>query len=166
MYRLPYSFNCFPAACKTYYETVRRNFRFSQPDLAVEAEAVKNAARSRQRRKRLLEARQSVLVPDDMDFWRGVTIDLMSDEEDCIQEGVSGWIVRPPFFRSEELSNLCARLQDCLDSNPKYTATHRRRLPVVGAHSDRMPPTAYPSEAAERHLNPLLMPQAPARYRL
>ncbi|KAJ8416544.1 hypothetical protein AAFF_G00358320 [Aldrovandia affinis] len=39
------------SACKTYYETVRRNFRFSQPDLAVQAEAVKNAARSRQRRK-------------------------------------------------------------------------------------------------------------------
>ncbi|KAJ8379209.1 hypothetical protein AAFF_G00223210 [Aldrovandia affinis] len=59
----------------------------NEADLAVQAEAVKNAARSRQRRKRLLEARQSVLVPDYMDFWRGVTIDLMSDEEDCIQEG-------------------------------------------------------------------------------
>ncbi|KAJ8393975.1 hypothetical protein AAFF_G00055080 [Aldrovandia affinis] len=63
-------------------------------------------------------------------------------------------------------SPTCARLQDCLDSNPKYTATHRRRLPIVGAHPDRMPPTAYPSEAAERHFNPLLMPQAPARHRL
>lgn len=42
-----------PAACKTYYETIRRNFRYSQPDLAAQAEAMKTAARSRQRRKRV-----------------------------------------------------------------------------------------------------------------
>ncbi|KAL7395649.1 hypothetical protein ABVT39_020810 [Epinephelus coioides] len=40
------------SACKTYYETVRRNFRYSKPDLADQAAAIKNSARSRQRRKR------------------------------------------------------------------------------------------------------------------
>ncbi|KAL7399955.1 hypothetical protein ABVT39_004297 [Epinephelus coioides] len=41
------------AACKTYYETVRRNFRYSKPDLADQAAAIKNSALSRQRRKRV-----------------------------------------------------------------------------------------------------------------
>ena len=44
---------CLPAACKTYYETVCRSFRFKQPDLASQAVAVKSSARSRLRRKRV-----------------------------------------------------------------------------------------------------------------
>ena len=31
---IPLSFNCFPAACKTYYETVHRSFRYKQPHVA------------------------------------------------------------------------------------------------------------------------------------
>ncbi|MEQ2232483.1 hypothetical protein ILYODFUR_011871 [Ilyodon furcidens] len=61
---------------------VRRNFRCSQPDHAEKATAIKKSARCRSRRKRLLEARQSVLEAEELAFWKGVTIDLMSDEED------------------------------------------------------------------------------------
>ncbi|TDH04035.1 hypothetical protein EPR50_G00148050 [Perca flavescens] len=115
-------------ACKTYYETVRRSFRYKQPDLASQAEAVKSSARSRSRRKRLLEARQSVLAEDEVDLWKCATIDLMSDEEDGIVDSVSGWIVRPPSSRSQELTELCATLQSRLEVIPKYRAMHHRRL--------------------------------------
>ncbi|KAF3692289.1 putative protein C14orf93 Precursor [Channa argus] len=146
------------AACKTYYETVRRNFRYSHPDLAAQAAAMKSSARSRQRRKRLLEARQSVLSAEEVDFWRGITIDMMSDEEDGTCEGISGWIVRPPSFLSQELADLCAKLQARLEANPKYAATHHRRL-QIGPHSDRLPPNTYDSDAGKKHFNVNLMPQ-------
>uniref|UniRef100_A0A8P4K7R4 Uncharacterized protein n=1 Tax=Dicentrarchus labrax TaxID=13489 RepID=A0A8P4K7R4_DICLA len=99
------------SACKTYYET-RRSFR---PDLAPQAEAVKSSAQGRPRRKRirlflLLEARQSVLDEEEGELWKSATIDLMSDAEDGNVGGVSGWIVRPPSFRSQELTELCATL--------------------------------------------------------
>ncbi|XP_041960217.1 uncharacterized protein LOC121718884 isoform X11 [Alosa sapidissima] len=132
------------SACKTYYETVRRNFRYKQPDLASQAETAKSSARSRSRRKRLLEARQSVLAEDEVELWKSATIDLMSDEEDGIVDGVSGWIVRPPSFRSQELTELCATLQSRLEAIPKYRATHHRRL-LKGPNSDRMPPVTYSS---------------------
>ncbi|XP_052005340.1 uncharacterized protein C14orf93-like [Xyrauchen texanus] len=135
------------SACKTYYETVRRSFRYKQPDLASQAEAVKSSARSRARRKRLLEARQSVLAEDEVGLWKCATIDVMSDEEDGIVGGVSGWIVRPPSFRSQELTELCATLQSRLEAMPKYRATHHRRL-QNGPNSDRI---TYSSEAENRH---------------
>ncbi|CAM4670927.1 unnamed protein product [Leuciscus chuanchicus] len=97
-------------AFKTYYTTVRRSFRYKQPDLALQAEAVVNSARSRARRKTLLKARQSVLAEDEVGLRKCATIDLMSDEEDGIVGGVSGWIVRPPSCRSQELTELCATL--------------------------------------------------------
>ncbi|XP_052005699.1 uncharacterized protein C14orf93 homolog [Xyrauchen texanus] len=134
------------SACKTYYETVRRSFRYKQPDLASQAEAVKSSARSRARRKRLLEARQSVLAEDEVGLWKCATIDLMSDEEDGIVGRVSGWIVRPS-FHSQELTELCATLQSRLEAMPKYRATHHRRL-QNGPHSDRI---TYSSEAENRH---------------
>lgn len=140
------------SACKTYYETVRRNFRYSQPDLADQAAAIKNSARSRQRRKRLLEARRSVLATtEEVDFWRGITIDMMSDEEDHSVDREVGWIVRPPSFRSHKLSDLCGRLQERLEMNPKYVATHHKRL-HIGSPSDRLAPTQYDPDAAKRHL--------------
>ncbi|XP_034466278.1 uncharacterized protein C14orf93 homolog [Hippoglossus hippoglossus] len=77
------------SACKTYFGTIRRKFRYSQPDLEALGAALKSSARSRQRRKRLLGARKSVLVPDDAEFWRGTTIDMMSDEEDGSSDGSS-----------------------------------------------------------------------------
>ncbi|KAF1376191.1 hypothetical protein PFLUV_G00207510 [Perca fluviatilis] len=142
------------SACKTYYETVRKNFKYKQPDLASRAEAVKSSARSRSRRKRLLEARQSVLAEDEVDLWKSASVDLMSDEEDGIVDGVSGWIVRPPSFRSQELTELCAKLQSRLEAIPKYRATHHRRL-QNGPNSDRRPPVTYSSEAANGHLTVL-----------
>ncbi|XP_030018525.1 uncharacterized protein C14orf93 homolog [Sphaeramia orbicularis] len=139
------------AACKTYYETVRRNYRYSQPDLAGQAEAMKVSARNRQRRKRLLEARRGELAnKEEMDMWKGVTIDLMSDEEDGTADGMSGWIVRPPSFRSVELSNLCEVLQQRLEENPKYVATHHKRL-CTGPPSDRVAPSHYDPDARKKH---------------
>ncbi|MEQ2275424.1 hypothetical protein XENORESO_003202 [Xenotaenia resolanae] len=43
----------------------------------------------------LLEARQSVLEAEELTFWKGVTIDLMSDEEYGSFEGASGWMAAP-----------------------------------------------------------------------
>ncbi|XP_058251557.1 uncharacterized protein C14orf93 homolog [Hemibagrus wyckioides] len=108
--------------------TMHRNFRYSQPDLANVAAANMTSTQSCQRRKRLLEARQSVLAVDEMDFWRGITADMMSDEEDGAVDGVSGWIVRPPSICSQELSNLCVKLQTRLEASPKYAALHHRHL--------------------------------------
>ncbi|KAF1374298.1 hypothetical protein PFLUV_G00248530 [Perca fluviatilis] len=62
-------------------------------------QAVKSSARSRARRKRLLEARQNVL---------------------------DGLCDLPPFFPFTEL---CATLQSRLELIQKYRATHHRRLP-------------------------------------
>jgi hypothetical protein len=56
-----------------------------------------------------------VLAEDEVGLWKCATIDLMSDEEDGIVGGVSGWIVRPPSFRSQELTELCATLQSRLE---------------------------------------------------
>ncbi|KAM4740473.1 uncharacterized protein C14orf93-like [Anableps anableps] len=145
------------SACKTYFETVRRNFRYQQPHLAHKAVSLKNSSKSRQRRKRLLAARQSVLKAEELELWRGVTVDLMSDEEDGASEGKFGWIVRRPSFRSKELGDLCAALQSRLDACPKYNATHHQRL-RSGPDSDRMPPTSYSAEAAKRHFLPESMP--------
>ncbi|MEQ2301013.1 hypothetical protein AMECASPLE_031709 [Ameca splendens] len=134
---------CFPAVCKTHYETVRRNFLYSQPDHAEKAAAIKTSARCRSRRKRLLEARLTVLEAEELAFRKGVTIDLISDEEDGSFEGASGWIVRPPSFRSQELSDLCLKLQRRLEADPKYSLTHHKRL-HIGEFSERTPPSHGP----------------------
>ncbi|XP_077953509.1 uncharacterized protein LOC144390899 [Gasterosteus aculeatus] len=84
------------SACKTYFETVRRSFRFSQPEHSLRAEASKNSARSRARRKRLLESRQSALADDEVELWKSATVELTSDGGDGVVGGVSGWIVRSP----------------------------------------------------------------------
>ncbi|XP_060927717.1 uncharacterized protein C14orf93-like [Limanda limanda] len=145
------------SACKTYYATVRRNFCYGQPEFEHLGTVRKSSARTRQRRKRLLVARQSVLVPDEVEFWSGITIDMMSDEEDGTSEGVFGWIVRPPSFRSQELSDLCARLQTRLEADPKYTVMRHRRL-YTGADSDRLPPKSYNHENAKNHFKPERLP--------
>ncbi|XP_054860916.1 uncharacterized protein C14orf93-like [Amphiprion ocellaris] len=146
------------SACKTYFETLRRNFRYSQPSMADQAGAMKSSARSRQRRKRLLDARKTVLAPEEVELWRNITTDMMSDEEDGSVDGVSGWIVRPPSFRSQELTDLCAALQARLEADMKYTALHHRRL-RSGQPSDRMMPNKYDPAAAKRHFKPELMPK-------
>ncbi len=85
-----------------------------------------------------------------MDFWRGVTIDMMSDEEDDTVDREAGWIVKPPSFRSQELSNLCSSLQERLEQNPKYVVTHHKRL-RTGSPSERLAPTQYDPDAVKRH---------------
>ncbi len=76
----------------------------------------------------LLEASRCVLTTkEEMDFWQQITTDL-SDEKDDTVEGEAGWIVRPPSFCSQELSNLCRRLWEELEGNPNYVATHRKWL--------------------------------------
>ncbi|MEQ2271717.1 hypothetical protein XENORESO_008242 [Xenotaenia resolanae] len=75
------------SGCKTHYGMVRRNFLYSQPDHAEKAAAIKTSARCWSRRKRLLEARLTGLEAEELAFWNGVTIDLMSDEEDGSFEG-------------------------------------------------------------------------------
>ncbi|XP_058269872.1 uncharacterized protein C14orf93 homolog [Hemibagrus wyckioides] len=101
-----------------------------QPGRAIASvsAAHETSARSRQRRKRLLKARQSVLAADEAGFWRGITADMMSDEEDGAVDGVSWWIVRPPSFRSQEFSNLSAKMQTRLEASPKCAALHHRHL--------------------------------------
>ncbi|KAL1249417.1 hypothetical protein QQF64_020422 [Cirrhinus molitorella] len=74
-------------ACKIYYETLCSNVRYNQR--VNVAASPKTLARSRQRRKRLLEARQSVLAADEVDFWRGITVDMISDEESA--EWITFW---------------------------------------------------------------------------
>ena len=92
----------------------------------------------------LLEARQSVTA-DELDFGRGITIDMISDNEAATFEGVSRWAVKPPSFRGRNLTGLCATLQARLDTSQKYTATHR-----TGPNFDRMLPNTCDSEAKKR----------------
>ncbi|CAM4428519.1 unnamed protein product [Leuciscus chuanchicus] len=99
--------------------------------------------------RELLEARQSVLAEDEVGIWKCATIDLMSDEEDGIVGGVSGWIVQPPSFRSQELTELCATLQSRLEATPKYRATHHRRF-RSGSNLERAPLDTYSSEDENR----------------
>ncbi|XP_063060732.1 uncharacterized protein LOC134453911 [Engraulis encrasicolus] len=117
--------NTVEAACKTYFENVRRSYRYSKPEFSSKAEAARQSSKSRSRRKRLLEARRTVLRDGEGEIFKSATVDLMSDEEDGVVNGVAGWIVRPPPSRSQELSELCAVLQARLEANPKY---HHRRL--------------------------------------
>ncbi|KAG7322110.1 hypothetical protein KOW79_014968 [Hemibagrus wyckioides] len=51
-----------------------------QPGRAIASvsAAHETSARSRQRRKRLLKARQSVLAADEAGFWRGITADMIA----------------------------------------------------------------------------------------
>ncbi|XP_051816906.1 uncharacterized protein C14orf93-like [Acanthochromis polyacanthus] len=126
--------------------------------MADQAEAIKSSARSRQRRKRLLDARKTVLAPDEEEFWNGITADMKSDEEDGSVDGVHGWIVWPPSFRSQELSNLCAALQARLEADGRYTALHHRRF-YNGQPSERLKPLKYDRAAARKHFIPELMPE-------
>ncbi|KAL7401718.1 hypothetical protein ABVT39_003753 [Epinephelus coioides] len=52
---------------------------------------------------------------------------------------------------SHKLSDICGRLQERLEMNPKYVATHHKRL-HIGSPSDRLAPTQYDPDAAKRHL--------------
>lgn len=54
------------------------------------------------------------------------TVDLMLNEEDEIVERKLHWVVRPPRFRSEELTALCKVLQGSLEADRRFQATHTR----------------------------------------
>ncbi|GAA6087807.1 uncharacterized protein C14orf93 homolog [Tachysurus ichikawai] len=88
--------NAFFVACKRYYETVHRHFPYSQPKLAGVSTATKTSAWRLQKRKSPLPPRQSVLAVDEVDLWKGITANMMSDGEDGSIDGVSGWIVFQP----------------------------------------------------------------------
>lgn len=98
-----------------------------------------------------------MLKAEELELRRGVTTELMSDEEDGALDGTYGWIVRRPSFRRKELGDLCTALQSRLDSSPKYNATHHQRL-RFGPDSDRPPPSNYSGEAAKRHFKPEALP--------
>ena len=95
----------------------------------------------------LLKARQSVLADEEVELWKSATVDLMSDEEDGVVGGVSGWIVRSPPFRRPDLTELCVKLQSRLEAMPKYRATHSRRLHIGPASEGMLPVTSNPEEA-------------------
>ncbi|ROL45639.1 hypothetical protein DPX16_17755 [Anabarilius grahami] len=67
-------------------------------------------------------ARSKTEFEDEVGLWKCATIDLMSDEEDGIVGGVSGWIVRPPSFRSQELTERHAAVEIRGDSKVQGNA--------------------------------------------
>ncbi|ROL55315.1 hypothetical protein DPX16_8946 [Anabarilius grahami] len=67
-------------------------------------------------------ARSKTEFEDEVGLWKCANIDLMSDEEDGIIDGVSGWIVRPPSFRSQELTERHAAVEIRGDSKVQGNA--------------------------------------------
>ncbi|KAG7330469.1 hypothetical protein KOW79_006691 [Hemibagrus wyckioides] len=116
--------------------TMHRNFRYSQPDLANVAAANMTSTQSCQRRKRLLEARQSVLAVDEMDFWRGITADMMSDEEDGAVDGVSGWIGTSVYQLNVQPVEECLTSQLRVTESPSVSQLDGDTLTTASATSD------------------------------
>ncbi|CAH1233388.1 C14orf93 [Branchiostoma lanceolatum] len=151
------------AACVAYYHTIRRKYLDSQPENVERSTKQKDGKRLRSRRKRLLESREGVLGSDEeRALWKGVVPDLMSDEEDGEFDGRPVWTVKPPAFRSDELSALCATLQTRLQSDAKFRASHTRQQRAEHQlFSERLPPTNYDPERARRHLRAAEQPTSP-----
>ncbi|XP_004698529.1 uncharacterized protein C14orf93 homolog [Echinops telfairi] len=119
-------------ACVAYFLTKRREYRNSLNPFKGLKE--KEEKKLRSRRYRLFANRSSIMRhfgPEDQHLWKDVTEELMSDEEDSLNEpGV--WVARPPRFRAQRLTELCYHL----DANSKHgTKTNR----VYGPPSDRLP---------------------------
>ncbi|KAI8516779.1 hypothetical protein Bbelb_053600 [Branchiostoma belcheri] len=149
-------------ACVSYYETIRRRHVQSRPENVEKSAKQKSEKCHRSRRKRLLEARAGVLQKEEeASLWKGVTADLMSDEEGCEVNGVKMWLVKPPFFRSPQLTDLCNTLQARLDADPKYRESHTSRRTEEGVFSTRAPPKNYNSERASQHLLQTSTPRLP-----
>ncbi|XP_039353142.1 uncharacterized protein C14orf93 homolog isoform X2 [Mauremys reevesii] len=119
-------------ACVAYFLTKRREYRNSLNPFKGLKE--KEEKKLRSRRYRLFANRAGVarlLGPEEQRLWRGVTEELMSDEEDSPSEpGV--WVARSPRFRAAPLTQLCYRL----DINAKHGAKANR---VYGPPSERLP---------------------------
>ncbi|XP_049624572.1 uncharacterized protein C14orf93 homolog [Suncus etruscus] len=119
-------------ACVAYFLTKRREYRNSLNPFKGLKE--KEDKKLRSRRYRLFANRSSIMRhfgPEDQRLWKDVTEELMSDEEDSLNEpGV--WVARPPRFRAQRLTELCYHL----DANSKHGAKANR---VYGPPSDRLP---------------------------
>ncbi|XP_066133537.1 uncharacterized protein C14orf93 homolog isoform X2 [Saccopteryx bilineata] len=119
-------------ACVAYFLTKRREYRNSLNPFKGLKE--KEEKKLRSRRYRLFANRSSIMRhfgPEDQRLWKEVTEELMSDEEDSLNEpGV--WVARPPRFRAQRLTELCYHL----DANSKHGTKANR---VYGPPSDRLP---------------------------
>ncbi|XP_058914709.1 uncharacterized protein C14orf93 homolog isoform X1 [Kogia breviceps] len=119
-------------ACVAYFLTKRREYRNSLNPFKGLKE--KEEKKLRSRRYRLFANRSSIMRhfgPEDQRLWKDVTEELMSDEEDSLNEpGV--WVARPPRFRAQHLTRLCYHL----DANSKHGTKANR---VYGPPSDRLP---------------------------
>ncbi|XP_004864245.1 uncharacterized protein C14orf93 homolog isoform X3 [Heterocephalus glaber] len=119
-------------ACVAYFLTKRREYRNSLNPFKGLKE--KEEKKLRSRRYRLFANRSSIMRhfgPEDQCLWKDVTEELMSDEEDSLNEpGV--WVARPPRFRAQRLTELCYHL----DANSKHGTKANR---VYGPPSDRLP---------------------------
>ncbi|XDV22965.1 hypothetical protein PO909_027704 [Leuciscus waleckii] len=110
----------YSTGCKTYFETLRRKYSLAQPEKAQKRNTMKNTAKNRQRKRRLLETRSSVVQTNtERELWKTATIELVSDE-DAIVDGRPVWMVRSPPNRTTELSALCQVLQTRLEADPRY----------------------------------------------
>ncbi|XP_054618727.1 uncharacterized protein LOC129172720 isoform X2 [Dunckerocampus dactyliophorus] len=119
------------ACCKTYFETVRRSFK-SQDESLEERRKRRVAAAKKQRKRRLYNARSSVVRGAEKALWKSAHMELMSEEEDAILDGKPVWVVRPP-PRSRELTALCGVLQQRLEADKKYAASHHQRVTLDAA---------------------------------
>ncbi|XP_078679306.1 uncharacterized protein LOC144914954 [Branchiostoma floridae x Branchiostoma belcheri] len=110
-----------------------------------------------------MNARGTALqTEDERRLWTGVTVDLMSDEEDAVSNGISVWLMKPPAFRSTQLSQLCGVLQTRLDTGGKHSDGRKPRIREEAAVSDRQPPESYDPDLAPLHFRPGHLPR-PAR---
>ncbi|KAI8485842.1 hypothetical protein Bbelb_363940 [Branchiostoma belcheri] len=111
----------------------------------------------------LMDARGTALqTEDERRLWTGVTVDLMSDEEDAVSNGIAVWLMKPPAFRSTQLSQLCGVLQTRLDTGGKHSDGRKPRIREEAAVSDRQPPESYDPDLAPLHFRPGHLPR-PAR---
>ncbi|XP_005882309.1 PREDICTED: uncharacterized protein C14orf93 homolog isoform X2 [Myotis brandtii] len=119
-------------ACVAYFLTKRREYRNSLNPFKGMKE--KEEKKLRSRRYRLFANRSSIMRhfgPEEQRLWKDVTEELMSDEEDSLNEpGV--WVARPPRFRAQRLTELCYHL----DANSKHGTKANR---IYGPPSDRLP---------------------------
>ncbi|KAI8487970.1 hypothetical protein Bbelb_344180 [Branchiostoma belcheri] len=147
--------NAIRDACVGYYETIRRKFVNSLPENKEKALKQKKDKKQRSRRQRLMDARGTALqTEDERRLWTGVTVDLMSDEEDAVSNGIAVWLMKPPAFRSTQLSQLCGVLQTRLDTGGKHSDGRKPRIREEAAVSDRQPPESYDPDLAPLHFRP------------
>ncbi|XP_012400182.1 uncharacterized protein C14orf93 homolog [Sarcophilus harrisii] len=119
-------------ACVAYFLTKRREYRNSLNPFKGLKE--KEEKKLRSRRYRLFANRSSIMRhfgAEEQRLWKDVTEELMSDEEDSLNEpGV--WVARPPRFRAQRLTQLCYHL----DANSKHGTKANR---IYGPPSERLP---------------------------